>query len=45
VTPNNPMQRAGIDKVHGRGRVGVVLEQVCLARVLMPEWPAAEWGC
>jgi hypothetical protein len=25
VTPNNPLQRAGMDKVLGRGRVIVVL--------------------
>jgi hypothetical protein len=28
------MQRAGTDKLHGRGRENVVHEQVCLARVL-----------
>jgi hypothetical protein len=32
--PNNPMQRSGTDKLLGRGRLGVVHEQVCRARVL-----------
>lgn len=34
VTPNKPMQRAGTDKVRGRGRLNVVLDQVTSARVL-----------
>jgi hypothetical protein len=34
ASPNKPMQRAGTDKVLGRGRVNVVLEQVLRARVL-----------
>jgi hypothetical protein len=34
VSPNKPMQRAGTDKVLGRGRLNVVHEQVCRARVL-----------
>ena len=39
---NNPLQRAGVDKVLGRGRGDVVLEQVLRARVLKRGWPAAE---
>ena len=35
MTPNKHMLRAGIHKVLGRGRSGVVLGQVPLARVLM----------
>ncbi len=42
LTPNNPLQRSGIDKVLGRGRGEVVLEQVLRARVLKRQWPAAE---
>jgi hypothetical protein len=34
MTPNKHMQRSVRDKVLGRGRIGVVLEQVCGARVL-----------
>jgi hypothetical protein len=34
VTANNRMQRSGHDKVHGRGRMYAVLEQVWSARVL-----------
>ena len=45
VTPNKPLQRSGLDKVLGRGRVGEVLEQVLRARVLNGQWPAAERGC
>ena len=41
---NNPLQRSGFDKVLGRGRVAVVLEQVQRARVLKRGWPAAERG-
>jgi hypothetical protein len=33
-SPNKPMQRAGTDKLHGRGRLSVVHEQVTSARVL-----------
>ena len=40
--PNKPLQRSGLDKVLGRGRGEVVLEQVLRARVLKPQWPAAE---
>jgi len=43
--PNNPLQRSGVDKVLGRGRGAVVLEQVLRARVLKRLWPAAERGC
>jgi hypothetical protein len=43
--PNKPLQRSGTDKVSGRGRGGVVLEQVLLARVLKRTRPAAERGC
>jgi hypothetical protein len=42
---NKPLQRSGLDKVLGRGRGNVVLEQVLRARVLMQLWPAAERGC
>jgi hypothetical protein len=42
MTPNKPLQRSGVDKVLGRGRGVVVLEQVMRARVLMRGWPAAE---
>jgi hypothetical protein len=35
VTPNKHMQRAGIHKVPGRGRSGLLLPQVPLARVLL----------
>jgi hypothetical protein len=45
MTPNKPLQRSGVDKVPGRGRVGAVLEQVLRARVLTGQWPAAERGC
>jgi hypothetical protein len=34
TSPNKPMQRAGTDKVPGRGRLSVVHEQVHHARVL-----------
>jgi hypothetical protein len=44
LTPNKPLQRSGIDKVLGRGRGEVVLEQVRRARVLKRFWPAAERG-
>ena len=44
LAPNKPLQRSGVDKVLGRGRVNVVLEQVTRARVLMCQWPAAERG-
>jgi hypothetical protein len=43
--PNKPLQRSGVDKVLGRGRGDVVLEQVLRARVLKPQWPVAERGC
>jgi hypothetical protein len=43
--PNKPLQRSGMDKVPGRGRGKVVLEQVMCARVLKRQWPAAERNC
>jgi hypothetical protein len=43
--PNKPLQRSGVDKVLGRGRGDVVVEQVPCARVLKRLWPAAERGC
>jgi hypothetical protein len=42
---NKPLQRSGVDKVLGRGREEVVLEQVLRARVLKRTRPAAERGC
>jgi hypothetical protein len=42
---SKPLQRSGIDKVFGRGRGEVVLEQGWRARVLKRLWPAAERGC
>jgi hypothetical protein len=45
MTPNKPLQQSGVDKVLGRGRGVVVLEQVLRARVLKCQWPAAERGC
>jgi hypothetical protein len=40
--PNKPLQQSGLDKVLGRGRGKVVLEEVLRARVLKGQWPAAE---
>jgi hypothetical protein len=45
VPSNKSLQRSGMDKVLGRGRGEVVLEQVMSARVLKRQWPAAERGC
>jgi hypothetical protein len=45
MSPNKPLQRSGTDKVPGRGRGDVVLEQVWRARVLMRTRPVAERGC
>jgi hypothetical protein len=42
---NKPLQRSGMDKVLGRGRGDVVLQQVLRARVLKRTRPAAERGC
>jgi len=42
---SKPLQRSGLDKVPGRGRGVVVLEQVLRARVLKGQWPAAERSC
>jgi hypothetical protein len=42
---NKPLQRSGVDKVLGRGRLGAATKQVMRARVLKYQWPAAERGC
>jgi hypothetical protein len=42
---NDPLQRSGFNKVLGRGRGDVVLQQILRARVLMRTRPAAERGC
>jgi hypothetical protein len=42
VPPNKPLQRSGVDKVLGRGRGDVVLEQVLRARVLRCRRAVAE---
>jgi hypothetical protein len=42
TAPNKPLQRSELDKVPGRGRGIVVLEQVMRARVLKRVWPVAE---
>jgi hypothetical protein len=44
MTPDKPLQRSGLDKVLGRGRGNVMVEQVLRARVLKRTRPAAEWG-
>jgi len=44
LSPNNPLQRSGNDKVLGRGRGVWLLEQVCAARVLERTRAAAERG-
>jgi hypothetical protein len=44
LSPNKPLQRSGVDKVFGRGRGDVVLEQILRACVLKCQWPAAEWS-
>ena len=43
-SPNKPLQRSGVDKVLGRGRLGAAIKQVLRARVLKPRRPAAERG-
>ena len=43
-SPNNPLQRSVNDKVLGRGRGRVVVEQVMSARVLERPRAAAERG-
>jgi hypothetical protein len=43
-SPNNPLQRSGLDNVPGRGRLGAAARIVCRARVLVGQWPAAERG-
>jgi hypothetical protein len=43
--PNKPLQRSGLDKVHGRGRGHEMHKQVLRARVLRRQWPVAERGC
>jgi hypothetical protein len=40
--PDKPLQRAGMDKVLGRGRLGAATKQVTRARVLKHASPAAE---
>jgi hypothetical protein len=42
VPSNKPLQRSGLDKVLGRGRLGAAAEIVMRARVIRPQWPAAE---
>jgi hypothetical protein len=42
LPPNKHMQRAVNDKVLGRGRVGLVPEQVCGARVLKDQRAGAD---
>jgi hypothetical protein len=44
MTPNKPMQRAGHDKLRGRRRVSVVLQQVTNARVLKRTRPVDDGG-
>ena len=44
MSSNNPLQRSGVDKVLGRGRGAVVIEQVLRGRVLKGTRPAAERG-
>jgi hypothetical protein len=44
MSPNKPLQWSGLDKVLGRGRGVVVLDQVMRAGVLRRQWPAAELG-
>jgi hypothetical protein len=44
TSPNNRVQRAGRDKVQGRGRLITVLEQVRHARVLNELRPVADAG-
>ena len=44
TAPNLALQRAGTHKVLGRGRLGVVLEQVMRARVLIGRRAVAELG-
>jgi hypothetical protein len=44
VPSNNRMQRGGLYKVLGRGRMIAVLEQVRSARVLSAQWPRADAG-
>jgi hypothetical protein len=43
-SPNHHIQRAGMDKVQGRGRSLTVIVQVLLARVLRGQWPVADVG-
>ncbi len=44
LPPNKHMQRAGTHKVLGRGRAGVLLGQVPLARVLKRQRAGADVG-
>ena len=45
MPPDKPLQRSGIDKVLGRRRGSPAPKQVMFARVLKPQWLAAERGC
>jgi hypothetical protein len=42
LSPDKHMQRAGTHKVLGRGRSGLVLSQILLARVLMRRQAGAD---
>ncbi len=44
MTHNKPLQRAGHDKVLGRGRIDVALDQALRARVLKRTRAVAERG-
>ncbi len=44
MTPNKHMQRAGKDKVLGRGRSGILLSKVLRARVLIRQSAGADVG-
>jgi len=44
MSPNNPLQRSGTDKVLGRGRARALLDPVTSARVLQRTRAAAERG-
>jgi hypothetical protein len=44
LSPNKPMQRAGTDKLLGRGRLSAVHEQVTSARVLNRQRAVADGG-
>jgi hypothetical protein len=44
LSPNKHMQRAGMHKVLGRGRSGLVLSRILLARVLTGQSAGADVG-